>query len=516
MIGDRSLRALALLLSFVPQVAMAAPDHTTLEEFQYAPDGDDYAPAFERMQQSLAARPTTLLKAAGPRVLLSCGKEYHLSRTAHWCLPMEVEGCGMEAGGFATNGAFTPFIQHAENKCPFGMAFSDKATGKYVLRDLSILDKTFADQTMRAGLDITWTVTLDNVKVRGFIVGVMVHGDATPEGTEEISNANLAEFNNVWVSDAQGPGLLMGEMGGDNTSDTNVIRVNGGSFSGNCTAGSHWAPSLRPVKYCTSHPADAACTDPSMGCAGVFDISFLGGSYLSPHTASNKDLTTLQKFSGYVIAGDSNRTVLIDPYSESFSCTGSCETPGGGNYMGPQVQVIGGHSNWVGPGTWIHGNQVNTMVSVNEKDPANVVQMSLGAPNSPGAFMEWRAYADSASSAWRSQYTLSGRWANWYTELFKNATSLTGILHSGEKTKLAGVTLPLASIALPPRTYWDTGTALVREGRGPASALPVLDGTWPDGSTWRRTGTSSATGVTLYEAQTIATKRKWVPISRRP
>ena len=130
--------------------------------------------------------------------------------------------------------------------------------------------------------------------------------------------------------------------------------------------------------------------------------------------------------------------------------------------------------------------------------------------------MEWRAYADSPSSAWRSQYTITGRWTNWYTELYKNSTSLTGVLHSGEKTKINGGSLaPLGSIALPARLYIDTGVTLVREGRGLSTALPTLDGTWPDGSTWRRTGTSSVGAVLLYEAQTISGQRKWIGITRR-
>lgn len=517
----RQAAALALLSSFVPQLALAAtdpPDHVRLENYWFAPDGDNYAPALERVQVEETKRASTLLKASGPTVLLDCAKTYPLATTVRICAPLHVVGCGMDSSAFATTAPITPFEDHAESKCPFPIPNGDKAKGNLTLEQLAVLDWRFNDPTPRTGIDVRWTTELHSVRVRGFVFGIQLHAKASqPNPAIEVSNTNLSILDNVWVSDARGPGLLFGDPGGANTADTNVVHTNGGSYAGNCQAGTKWAPFLRPTKYCTDNPAEAVCTDPSMGCAGVFDVSFLGGQFNAPHTSNNKDLTTLQKFAGYVSVGDSNRSVWIAPYSESFLCTGSCETPGGGNYMGPQVMVIGGHSNWVGPGTWLHGNQVNTLVAVNTKDPANVVQMSLGAPNRAGAFQEWRAYADSASSAWSSSYTNAGRWSGWYTELFKSNTALTGVLHSGDKTKVNGGTIaPLGSIALPSRLYVDTGTTLVREGRGLSTALPVLDGTWPDGSTWRRTGTSSAGAVVLYEAQTVATKRKWVPIARRP
>lgn len=500
-----SVIALALFLLASPTVA--------LEDYYLAADGADYEPAFRRLQIAESKQASSLLKASGPTVMLECGKTYPLKRTVDMCLPLRILGCGMDSTALAVTGPFSTLISHAENRCPFELPFGNKATGRLTLEGLSILDWRFADTALRYGVDIRWTAVLRDVKVRGFVIGVLVRGDATPEDpADEITNANLSILENVHVHDAQGPGILYGELGGSNTADTNVVQVYGGSSSGNCLAGSRLAPSLRPQSFCAANPNEPACTDPSMGCAGIFDVSFLGGSYTNPHVANSKDITTGQKFSGYVIAGESNRAVLVGPYSESFNCpAGACSTPGGGNYMGPQVIVIGGHSNWVGSGLWFSGSKVNAITARNERDPANKVSFSIGNTNASGALWEMRADADSVSKAWRKGFVTTGSLASWYCERFAENNAYPGICHAGEKTKMAGQPVATAALRFPGPVYFGA----VREGRGPLP-LPTLDATWPDGSLWRRTATSSSGAIVQFEAQTMSGLRRWVPIARRP
>lgn len=497
-----------MLISIFALILSASPAPARLEDYQIVSDGEDYAPAMKRLQIDLARRPSVSLKAGGPIVQLDCGKMYTVASPLEWCLPMTIRGCGPSSSGFTPNGPFSPIHMHAEGKCPFSIPFMDKAKGQMILEELSVVDWRFSNMTYREGISATQPIVIRNVETHGFVVGVSLTGDATVVAPLEPSLVSTSVLDNVKAFDAQGPGTYIAGA------DANVIRTEGGSMTGNCSAGAHWASRFRPTKYCTSKPNEIVCTDPSMQCAGFFDVSFLGGTYISPHAAGNKDILTLQKYSGYIIVGESNRSVLIGPYSESFNCVGSCETPGGGNYMAAQVQVIGGHSSWTGPGTWIHGNTTTSLLVENEKDPANRTVFAIGAPNSAGAFYELSADADSSSKKLRMQYFLSGGLGGFYAMSWANSAAQVPYAIGGEKAKIRSKLVGAGTLLIPGAVYYGAPATAVREGRGPLP-LPTLDDTWPDGSLWRRTGTSSVGAILSYEAQTISAKRKWIGVSRR-
>lgn len=319
-----------------------------------------------------------------------------LSRTINMCPTVTVRGTGTEpvSGTYLlTSTATTAFRSMPYEWCKKkGYPWH----GVVQLKDLRVQVRGAGAsdvETVTYGFDMIQTARISNVKFIGGVVGIRMFGDAVPNYTwsqnwlrSYAGGQNLWRLDEVTVQSAEWSGILI--AGADSNAGL-ATHVYSGS---NCQfAGTKWAVRKHPDLrwYNTDYP-----------CAGIVDASFLGNTWVAPITSSNyqrhQDATGkwVLDYSGqgYLVTGDSQRSVLVGAYAESDQQA---------SWLSLSSNVFGGIGEWstTSKGLVIVGYTVNRFRVINKYDPANVTYLEMGDTTYAGGWLTFRAMA-TKGGAW--------------------------------------------------------------------------------------------------------------------
>lgn len=258
------------------------------------PDGD-WTDVFASMFE--ACTPTTFESAPdryrlrrGCRVRLACDFDYVFWQDLLLTRAHTIEGCGL-GGGW---GNTTLLFQQG----------GVRAEGPYAQVALHGLHVKGASSTVSIGIDAFAGIRLRDVFVQGFGMGIHIRGDST-----QGSNANNWYMDNVLVQSTGGPGVYI--EGYD---------ANAGLALG-----------LNVSNTCQLVPAGSDCWS-------IRDRSFLGNTYVSPHTAYSGNLQSTF-FPQFMIENATSSTLLLNPYQEG-QAAGS-ELRGTGLVISGRIQNTG-------------------------------------------------------------------------------------------------------------------------------------------------------------------------------
>lgn len=137
-------------------------------------------------------------------------------------------------------------------------------------------------------------------------------------------------------------------------------------------------------------------------CHGIDDDGFLGNVYIATHVADVKNGGL-----PYNMTNWNARHALVGAYAETN------QPPG---YLSPTSLALGGLALWGGPGTWIQGNNVNSLRFINDLDPTNVVRLELGeVGGTSGTFMAMRS--DALNPGWPLRWKVDPAQGVYYTDV---------------------------------------------------------------------------------------------------
>lgn len=261
------------------------------------PDGD-WAPVFAAMFE--ACSPTAAPNAPdryrlrrGCRVRLACDADYAFRQDLVLTRGHLIQGCGLGGGWGNTTLIF--YRGGVKLRGPFAQS---------TLQGLQIKGPV-STSTNSVGVDSEAGLRLRDVFVQGFWMGVNIRGDSTGETT----NANNWLLDNVLIQGTGGPGFYV--SGAD--------------------ANAGLAVNLNISNTCQAVPQSEACW-------ALRDRSFLGNTYLNPHTAYSGNLVDTY-FPQYVIENATSSTLLLNPYQEGQEA-GSVLT-GTGLALSGRLQNVG-------------------------------------------------------------------------------------------------------------------------------------------------------------------------------
>jgi hypothetical protein len=287
-------------------------------------------------------------RRSGCRILLPCNTTMQFGSTLHISRSHIIEGCGPES-------TILDFPYHVT-----GVRFHDADGGGNTfvstspwdpiggpasygeMRNLHIRGNNHRTVTATVGHGIVIEsayVTLDNVRVSRFRGhGILLSADVTRTPS---TNGNLARFYGVQVISSYWSGIYL--RGGD----ANASSFVGFDASANCVS----------PTFSTSNPAV---------CGGIVDLSFLGNTYVAPHTASNGSR-------GYYYSGANQRATVIGGYAENDNPTN--------DLIHQTMTAVGGNIPWssASNGLTLNGTLANQLRFRSTVNPANLTELCLGS-----------------------------------------------------------------------------------------------------------------------------------------
>ena len=323
--------------------APAAPGAVSPEMFYKEADGDDWAPAFERMWNSPPCTKPALVKfhtrPPGCQVQLGC-RAYPVSRTVRLCRPHTLQGCGGAGWSPGT------VIHSARDVTALRVAYADECKaasegrdlggGNAVIRDLAVVSagRTSTSAQPRFGIQFDARAVVERVWVRNFTIGFSIAADIHTQPYR--TNANVTRLWAVLADGSEHAGIRF--KGGD----SNAGGVWGGDFSSNCQRASQREDGL------------GAALEARFGrCANLIDDSFLGNMLSGIHAASAFDTKTRERFPCYRFGSANQHTVLAGGYAELNCLAGE---------LGKNTIALGGHAmNWSGLGLRMDGTRMNSL-----------------------------------------------------------------------------------------------------------------------------------------------------------
>lgn len=257
-------------------------------------DGD-WAPVFVEMFNVCApatesSAPDRYRLRRGCRVRLACDFDYVFRQDLLLERAHTIEGCGL-GGGW---GNTTLLFQQG----------GVKIRGPFAQAALQALHVKGATSTTSVGIEAFVGIRLRDVFVQGFGTGIRIRGDSVT-GT----NANNWYMDNVIVQGTGGPGVY----------------IEGYDANAGLALGLNVANTCQAVEAGTS-------------CWSIRDRSFLGNTYVSPHTAYSGNLQTTF-YPQFVVENATSSTLLLNPYQEG-QAAGSVLT-GTGLVIGGRIQNVG-------------------------------------------------------------------------------------------------------------------------------------------------------------------------------
>lgn len=357
-----------------------------------ATGGKDFAPAFERAQ------------LFGVTVELGPGV-YPLKRPVSVCRGLAVVGQGVgfsQASSQITTLRSTAFRVLAKaDGCPIaGLTAADSSLR---LEHVTVINKgsiSLAGELPFYGVEAHRPILLYDVAVRGFVHGVDLTCD-TSRGT----NCNGAKLFAVDIDQSEHAGLyLQGNC------------ANAGSFvsvraDSNCSQALAWNDRfLEPFCGNPNYKTHAVCTQQKSRCAGIFDGSQLGNTFVGSQTATERQIfprgSVPFDYAGIIAVGANQDTTIVGGYIEGNAWPGS--TADG------RVTVVGGSSNGANGGAVIggaagqlHGFKMPALEITNALDGVSPVAIKMGfATGLKGTV--WRATKGAESAGWATMIDPSG------------------------------------------------------------------------------------------------------------
>lgn len=323
----------------------------------------DYAPAFDRIFLDVSTNLGSVDfdwlgygDKTGTRIEVPAGLLW-LSHTVQICRQMIIQGV---SGGFGgATGFYTPHSSGA-----FKISYYDECVAAglgeggtdTIIRDMNILEANGADPTTQlvAGIQMDSRARLENLYIYGFVQGVRISADVTRTPR---TNANGWGLYNVQVTNPEHAGIYVD--GGD----ANIGLALQPNVVGGCIRGSYWSPTLGP-------------------CADHVYSDFLGSTVIASHASGSYDHTTNVNFSNFIGSdGASARGVYLGMYSEN-----DAELPA----FGPVAMCIGNTCKTGIGGHREVGDYMSSVQIVNDKDPLNVVTVTMGSLASGGSAIEFK------------------------------------------------------------------------------------------------------------------------------
>lgn len=335
--------AMAQVYSVTPEEFCDVPTSTTVVESCPANNDGDWTPIFERMMDdpicsppySTASSETLRNKYEGCHVKLACDFTYRFTSTLDVCRPIRFEGCD---GGAAVPTSRFSFAQSDPTgiktfqTCPRSGVIGDGSGASFEY--LGILAAT-APQSgdTGAGIQMDRRAYVSHVVIDSFMDGIRIDSGT---GT----NANAFGIEHTRLTNAGRFGLYV------RGADTNAGNIVGLSVEQACSQAGAW-----------TQGSPAAST--SYVCAGIYDNSFLGNTYVGSHVASientggTSNCSTHTYYPSYLIGvgldgtiNNNTRTVLFGPYEESSGCSDGTGTKQGvySEVRGTSI-IVGGRVN---------------------------------------------------------------------------------------------------------------------------------------------------------------------------
>jgi hypothetical protein len=267
------------------------------------PPGGELADGFEVAQQACEARsPWT------PCVYLITPGAYTITKRIEFCEEVHVDAYGAEI--FANDVGALLFDRNNSGLCN-----SEGSTWRGGSLKGTIVTST-ATRPLPVGIDIRSGVHIRDVAVTLFARGVQAVCNRTSAPQDEIdrgfeieptAHCNLVRIDNVTVNSSALDGFYF------RGSDANAGVITGASGVHSCMIALQWFP---------EGPLDES--DPAIGdvyqCANFNDASFLGNTWIAPHSAAAYDYRTgpvAVPFFQYYSNAAAGRTVWIGAYAEA-------------------------------------------------------------------------------------------------------------------------------------------------------------------------------------------------------
>ena len=263
---------------------------------------------------------------------------YVLTETINLCGAMTIEGQSSSHTYIRTTD--TAFHLPPFDTCD---AQSRRYSGKGVFRGFTLLSNPVSQEHI--GILAHHSIRAENVIIGDYGIGIVIQADVT---VSPRSNANAWVINNVRIYNTAHSGFWV-DGGDSNAGVATMLYITG--------------------PHCTN-PA------PLMGqyasCAGIYDSSFLGNTYIAPHVAAVRN-----GYRAVETEGPNGRNTFIGMYNESDSEA---------SWVTARSVSLGGLNSAEGEGFILHGVIANRLIMRNSRDPNNVAELWLGAQATPGAF----------------------------------------------------------------------------------------------------------------------------------
>lgn len=272
----------ALALSLI---AALPAGHSTVDPHQFLQEeaGDNYGdwtPAFKRMLEACTpagAGAERYREYRGCRIELACDYSYLLSEPIVLDRAHVIVGCGGQGAWGNT------ILKFAGD----GLIVRAAAT----IRDVHIMGSS--SSTTTTGIFASGPVRLEDVQITDFGRGVHIQAAAAPSCPT--CNANAWYAANVTMPRMNGYGWY----------------VEGADSNAGVAVG------LNIANSCTRAKSTDAQDSTGHICWGLRDRSFLGNTYVAPHTAYSWSWSDNSRFPQYIIEGANAGTTLVNPYQET-------------------------------------------------------------------------------------------------------------------------------------------------------------------------------------------------------
>lgn len=339
------MKSLIILFLFSTQAfAALVPETYHIQE-----DGNDDLPSFQRLLSSFEC-------SKGCRIELA-PRQYLMSDTLKLCRSVVMQGAGERVTEFIfPSGKTGIYVAYA---CADGNGAAGSMLENFSVTGVgSNLVPTFENPLDSAMIEVkTGTVTLRNIRTNSGRHGVRISAGIHRLGDEK-SLANHWRLDQVTATGSHHAGILI------DGPDSNAGNATGVSASNSCRFGNTLkALSARDI---VKFPAYL------QQCAGIYDSSFLGNTWVGPHVAGIIDDQTLARYPGYIADGDNQHTVFMGAYIETNSGCG---------ILSARSYAQGGISCWTGPGLYFN---TNTGYNMNLVQPT-ILSPALGTDSLTGS-----------------------------------------------------------------------------------------------------------------------------------
>lgn len=355
-----------------------------VDDFVDEADDGDYALAIERAMRACDDDdgPT---QSRGCTLLLTCGRVDDIKTTIDFCSSARVVGCGTARGLGgnvlrAVNDQTAVRVWHKNEACPLIQDVDVNPTVTF--EHVAFANYDTHQSAPMFGIEARAPLVLRDVDIYGFTQGI--HLDCSVYRAPA-TGCSLSHFDGVWSRMNEHAGVYV--IG----SDANASMFAAVNSMSNCRYASEWNDLLM-LPYCRRYPTMPECALP---CGNIMDGSFLGNTWIGPHTASARDISTIPAtaYPGVVNAGYNNRSVWVGLYTEM-------DQPA--SWLAPNANAIGGIHQFSNiKGMDINGVTISSAQFYNTLDPNNITLLKLGMLNNDmGTFMSLYNPDDSWALRW--------------------------------------------------------------------------------------------------------------------